>query len=895
GLTTLASDVSLPFPFVTNCVTIRGTLIIDRPVTFFGGPFGTTVDVFMGAGAHIIVRPGEALLGLAIFSGASIRACEGTMWRGITVENGGQLFFEFSEISDAQYAIEALDGSRFFAGRNIFNNNYVGIFTPVSTDGVQVITLSNSIVGNEFSTNTNLLPPFASQTPAPGDRSFAGIFINDAIGLSVGNANDANLPNTFLNLRNGIIANRSVMEIYDANISTAQMNCPIDELSSNFFDLDHLNGFGVYAVDCPNVQQRNCILNQCCFGTYVESTDVLNLEGNDYQEDITYGIRLNQVGSFFTQNTIVNNQLKCKFRGIEAFNAIFPKELNIDNNVKIQMTGARSKAISLENVVSSPSSFVTLPQITNNVIELKEGAGEVNGIHVNISFHTQIINNQITGEDPPSDFSDYMLITGSQRCAFYNNTVSGTSNGDAGMRVINSSDNDYCCNVFNKLEDGVIFSGDCDDTQFRQSRFTGPFSHGLRLGESTLTGQQVHAGNLWEGTFSTLGAVHQDPFPENILASRFIVDPQDANSNTLPTFMAASNNWFSIFPGITPFCATKPECGIPLPSPVISPSDLYIAEGGNNNLRLGVLWEGEKRLLQKLVDHPELLGQSTEIDDFHTNKINQSQGLFNAVQKDIQVLFQINEQTATDMAQQYHDIEQILLSVQQNDLLLMTAGESEREILITTKEALLTDLKNVLILLHDKKENINLQRQQNAIQAQLDNSVINGIEIYESNEKTVNNIYLKWIIDDNLALTANEKVLLESIAEQCPLDGGNAVFTARSLLRNKIKNVHVDNESNCSTLLRNQPKFHLQNEQVDTHVKVYPNPASDFLNIDLNAQSINNVFMRVYNTLGHIVMEKTITPGNNRLNLSALSNGIYLINVVLDHTLIETEKISILR
>lgn len=68
-----------------------------------------------------------------------------------------------------------------------------------------------------------------------------------------------------------------------------------------------------------------------------------------------------------------------------------------------------------------------------------------------------------------------------------------------------------------------------------------------------------------------------------------------------------------------------------------------------------------------------------------------------------------------------------------------------------------------------------------------------------------------------------------------------------------------------------------------TNVRVYPNPATDKLNIEVNASQASTMSINVFNIMGQKVMEDNIslTTGINRpaINTAELSSGIYFVTV----------------
>ena len=68
-----------------------------------------------------------------------------------------------------------------------------------------------------------------------------------------------------------------------------------------------------------------------------------------------------------------------------------------------------------------------------------------------------------------------------------------------------------------------------------------------------------------------------------------------------------------------------------------------------------------------------------------------------------------------------------------------------------------------------------------------------------------------------------------------------------------------------------------------TSVRVYPNPATDVLNIEVNASQSSAMNISVFNIMGQKVMEDNvnISTGVSRpsINTSSLSSGVYFVTV----------------
>jgi len=66
------------------------------------------------------------------------------------------------------------------------------------------------------------------------------------------------------------------------------------------------------------------------------------------------------------------------------------------------------------------------------------------------------------------------------------------------------------------------------------------------------------------------------------------------------------------------------------------------------------------------------------------------------------------------------------------------------------------------------------------------------------------------------------------------------------------------------------------------NVAMFPNPTTDYINIDLNQQLAQNATLNIYNTLGVLVYSQAWDKANekNNINVQSLSSGMYMLEVV---------------
>ncbi|HBN05744.1 MAG TPA: hypothetical protein DD434_08145 [Bacteroidales bacterium] len=74
----------------------------------------------------------------------------------------------------------------------------------------------------------------------------------------------------------------------------------------------------------------------------------------------------------------------------------------------------------------------------------------------------------------------------------------------------------------------------------------------------------------------------------------------------------------------------------------------------------------------------------------------------------------------------------------------------------------------------------------------------------------------------------------------------------------------------------------------DINISVFPNPTKDKINIECSTP-LSNAFVKVYNSLGKEVMSKKLN--GSEVNLSSLSQGLYLVNIISNGKIVKQEKI----
>ncbi len=121
----------------------------------------------------------------------------------------------------------------------------------------------------------------------------------------------------------------------------------------------------------------------------------------------------------------------------------------------------------------------------------------------------------------------------------------------------------------------------------------------------------------------------------------------------------------------------------------------------------------------------------------------------------------------------------------------------------------------------------------------------------------------------------NGTLLKSSLEIYAPLDGqsvlGNNILINLAQSTNKIGQVFEDIWSGITT---NQNLFNNSNE-----ITIYPTITNDFLTIKIISPVINVKDFKIYNMQGQLLMQNNIAETETKINVKALSKGIYQIRI----------------
>jgi hypothetical protein len=172
-------------------------------------------------------------------------------------------------------------------------------------------------------------------------------------------------------------------------------------------------------------------------------------------------------------------------------------------------------------------------------------------------------------------------------------------------------------------------------------------------------------------------------------------------------------------------------------------------------------------------------------------------------------------------------------------------------------------------------------------------TVVTG-NIIESNWKAVDNILVAMAMNNTDSLTANDVGNLQSIAAQCPQSGGSIVWRARALINNYYSSI-INYPGDCPSLTGNVAQraanISSTNAVVNPTVNLYPNPNNGKLYISNFSANQKSVYIEISDITGNLLVKQqsVINNGLVELNLD-FDNGIYLVKIINGNDSSQTHK-----
>jgi Secretion system C-terminal sorting domain len=211
------------------------------------------------------------------------------------------------------------------------------------------------------------------------------------------------------------------------------------------------------------------------------------------------------------------------------------------------------------------------------------------------------------------------------------------------------------------------------------------------------------------------------------------------------------------------------------------------------------------------------------------------------------------------------------------------------------KAALLDSMiENVKMLNNNLLQQTSILTQTNYNQAEIANGGVFTTEIPQVNSQFINEVSLQYEQQGIAAIESYYPSLLV-LANQCPYQGGNAVYRARFFVGLLNDSVEYNDDLNC--LLAGI--WRKPNEQPSTakEVELIPNPNNGYCALKFSEKLDEKIDILISDINGGEVLRFStqIQSDSFVLNLSKLANGCYSVKITGDKRLVFNDKLLIVK
>ena len=843
--------------------------------------------IMMGSGSEIAVLSSNKLS----IDKTTIKSCP-FMWRGITLNTQAELYTYESTIEDAERGVLAYQGSVQSIIKTNFYNCVTGITSipNYSNPGV-MYPIGFEVYGSKFGkTGLILKKEYTGQILNHGKIGFAGIHFIDVEDITIGN--EVMLANEFFNINYGI-------KLVNTN-TTITNNHFLNIRSDNFYKLlpDDQLGAAIHADNIDYLQPAASLaVSPLASGTATIEKSDIGLFNKRYNiridqvimDEVEVGVRATR--NELCTNSITNCEIHSNRTGV----------LWYDNNLAYDMVITESRiyneglfgCIELHELVNNNQANYRV--LNNPHIEaLHSGRGILsNGVS-----NAQIGYNNIFIKDAHPNASSPLGIgininDGRTNSVFCNTTgtdIRHSNFGSIGLLVSLSDFNTISCNHLNSATIGARFGGLCNSTRYRGNAMQNN-GEGLHLDNSAIIGDQIHHGNLWVNYSLQEGAVN-DNFGNEIF-SEFII-----HTPSLPYFPITnpSTGWFVYRPNVLPFsCLTSQSCLTAEPDPDPDPIERTSLDSliATDSLQFPIYNDetrsmARERLLERIQRDTSQYLTDAIFSDFYTEVLNSPTGEINNIGLQLAQALEINPVSYSTLLLTDSLIQQTLDSMYVLDSISRLQPDPNNDIIRVQLSHQLNNLRSATSILTARATNLGLIRDS----LLLLNAAIQPTELPDINRHTVFEIVIRYHEEGSNVLVAEYNTLF-SIAQQCPYEGGTAVYTARSLLRIINDSIEYFDDIVCL-----QAGYYRQmDNRVDNkqRIKIVPNPANGSIDVFAIRTHEGGGEIQIYNSIGECVYLASAEIGTKlkRLDTSNLAPGIYNIKVKLNNSSF-TEKLVII-
>jgi hypothetical protein len=907
---TLTSDLSNDYGVNINqpqFLVVNGTLEVDGPYTL------TASHLYMKSGAKILVPYSKGIH----IRASTIEGCE-KLWKGIELEEAGSSFInmEFSTIRDAESAISItrvpnpiinILSTLLIVRDSRFEQNQFGLriysgAVPALEDVNSQSYFQNCVFDG---TNSDLKPPYSGinyYSPRPS----TGVILNDIRRIQFYNCE-------FTNLSGGIHSSRTgTLNVFQSKF----YNIPRNE--------DVSSGIGIFAEK----GHLNCI----GFGNVIEgSTETFkDMQTCIALEDVSYQIRDNRMFNVEkgiqscisvddTQtnyiNRITNNFMNVRDIAIQLFDSEESDVLIAENHIQNDINKTIFGVLGFNFVAGEDA---TLDIRDNHEIRIRSGdeddTGDYGfgaGVYLRGTGVANVENNKITvnsyigqGESPLVSGILNENCVGNTICS--NEITAEDKYKGRGIRSESSPNCSYTCNEITNLRYGIEYLLDCTTADgisgnTIDNTFRGLFLRSLTTNDHAMVGTQQTTGNTWSGV--NVGAGDASATFENFAINQQALIENLFSVNQIPPNVNPVSGWFSLdfSPPFT--CSEMTECSDnQLAAPNIKENDYYwkiaTEEINDNALDPVYRWLIKRNIYTAIKEKYEVSEIPPALSSFVNEEANTTVGAFYEIDKQIQQLSKLEpilRANINGLTDNIHTAYEANMS-SQVDFMQMENNDQLTYLQSSETAAFNADITDW------SEQKAGLQAQLKAATLQAIDDILdqnNAVEIntenkYEKAEQRINEIYLSLLASDGFDLSKQEKKEITIIADMCPLEGGSAVYKARTLYSLFGGRPKVEWLESCRKYSSERSEINTPDTQKIEVSSIYPNPNNGVFEVFFPDFDKGKTTWNLSDTFGKVLQSGQFTQSKEEIITKNVSAGVYLLKIRDENGIIAIHKVLIL-
>lgn len=882
---------SLGFSLQNTTVSVQGEFIIDQTFVFTG------CTVAMEPGSKITVMPSTTLL----IDNSTLEACS-NMWQGIYIEPRGNCTVRNSSVNDAQYAIYAKDESTYGLYSSVFDRNFVSVFVPQSMLGINSI---GQLIDNcTFTNSSSLHAPFAGQTPAPTANSFAGIQAYDVMidvsGLGTNH-------NHFRRLSNGIVTSRCNVIVSNTDFTNIYPDIQYNPLVPfNGTGINCRGGHGYFSLRQYGYGSTSTSsFSNCNRGIYAQRMNVNSSRNRMTGMNYGYGI---DNGSYMVID-VIDNYIYCNSFGmILRFND-HARHLLIQSNAIHFGSGSSPfvKGVDAIRVMESNGNNDD-SKINGNSIYFNPGAtNAANGINMYTAAKYQVTNNTLTMTNNLINRNG-IVTHGCNKDEVSCNSVYGSYTAytsdkfQSAIKVDMGDGHNVSCNTVDGTINGLYFNGYAYSTDVKGNNIN-THTWGLHLSPYAIIGNQYWKGNQWyaPAVGGGVNAYYEDI--NNAAVYKFNFDPGAAPGPTVQPQTWYPSYWF-FNQGNANFLCNDPQNGNYCSrfSRVDCPSctreyDIRIAQEriANGTYTDESFFELARALFEKLQQNPEYRDSFPVLDSFYVANEYGLLSLLKQIDDQGNNMYHLDPLVTSNLMQNVTMIDQNHQALRSHLELLFSGTLTPAQ--EASERASITGLLSAISsLVSYSNTTLTLAENSRILTADNVRVVNDGLQtsaLIEENEQQVTDVYLRTVAIDEDEFSPDQVQTLFTIASQCPLAGGNAVWRARAMYFLIDEEAEFDDINTClasGISLR-------QSVDLLESTSIYPNPTSGITSLVYKIQDESDGEFEIYNALGMLVMKYKLDWKANEFEFSTAQfmNGVYNYKVTNKNSVIGIGKFSVIK